>query len=228
MWCIPAMDAEFLYRMEDVLDLYARPHDPTEPVVCLDETSVQLIAETRTPPPVAPGEPERFDSEYERKGTANLFMLVEPRGGWRLVAVTDHRTKQDFADQLRALALEQFPEARTIHLVLDNPNTHPPGLAVRTVSGARGARDRPAIHPPSDTGARKLAEHGGDRALDPGESVPPAPHRGSGGPGPGDRGLGGRAQREARNHRLVVHDRQGPREDGSPLPVTSSVLKSWS
>lgn len=93
-------------------------------VVCLDETSLQLIAETRTPMPVRPGEPERYDCEYERHGTANLFMLVEPKGGWRHVAVTDHRTRQDFAQQLRALATEYFPTARTIYLVLDNLNTH--------------------------------------------------------------------------------------------------------
>ena len=124
MWCIPTVDAEFLYRMEEVLDTYTRPYDPTEPVVCLDETSVQLIAETRTPLPVQPGEPARCDYEYQRNGTANVFMLVEPKGGWRHVTVTDRRTKQDFAQQLRALATEHYPDARTIHLVLDNLNTH--------------------------------------------------------------------------------------------------------
>jgi hypothetical protein len=124
MWCLPAVDAEFLCRMEDVLDLYARPYDPAEPVVCLDETSLQLIAETRPLLPARPGEPERFDYEYERKGTANLFMLVAPRAGWRHVAVTDRRTKADFAAQLRALATTHFPDARTIHLVRDNLNTH--------------------------------------------------------------------------------------------------------
>jgi hypothetical protein len=149
MWCIPTIDAEFLYRMEDVLEVYARPHDPDEPVVCLDETSIQLIAETRTPLPARPGEPERYDYEYRRNGTANLFMLVEPRGGWRHVAVTDHRTKHDFARQLQALATEYYPSARTIHLVLDNLNTHTLA-ALYEVYPATEARDivrRFVLHP---------------------------------------------------------------------------------
>jgi len=149
MWCIPTVDAEFLYRMEDVLDTYARAYDPAEPVVCLDETSIQLIAETRTPLPVRLGEPERYDYEYQRNGTANLFMLVAPKGGWRHVTVTDHRTKQDFAQQLRALAREHFPEARTIHLVLDNLNTHALSSLYMTfpAADARAIARRFTLHP---------------------------------------------------------------------------------
>lgn len=89
--------------MEDVLDLYAEPYDATRPVVCFDETSKQLIAETRTPLPMEPGKPERVDYEYERKGTANLFLVTEPLSGWRHVDVTDRRTKPDFAQQMREL-----------------------------------------------------------------------------------------------------------------------------
>ena len=100
---IPAVGAEFVARMEDVLDLYAEPHDPARPVVCFDETSKQLVAETRTPLPMAPGTPERVDYEYERNGTANLFLVTEPRGAWRHVDVTDRRTKHDFAHQMRDL-----------------------------------------------------------------------------------------------------------------------------
>jgi hypothetical protein len=96
------------------------PHDPARPVVCFDETNKQLIAETRTPLPMAPGRPERVDYEYERKGTANLFLVTQPRGAWRHVDVTDRRTKHDFARQMRDLVDRHFPDAATIRVVLDN------------------------------------------------------------------------------------------------------------
>jgi hypothetical protein len=112
--------------MEDVLDWYARPYDPNEPLVCFDETNTQLIAETRVPLPLEPGQPARVDFEYERRGTANLFLAVQPRGGWRHVDVTERRTKHDFAHQMRDLVDRHFPDARVIHLVLDNLNTHTP------------------------------------------------------------------------------------------------------
>lgn len=110
--------------MEDVLDLYAEPYDATRPVVCFDETSKQLIAETRTPLPMEPGTPERVDYEYERKGTANLFLVTEPLSGWRHVDVTERRTKPDFAQQMRELVDQHFPNADRIRVVLDNLNTH--------------------------------------------------------------------------------------------------------
>ena len=123
---IPAVGAEFVWRIEDLLDLYAEPHDPARPVVGFDETSKQLVAETRTPLPMAPGQPERCDTEYERNGTANLFLLCQPLGGWRHVEATDRRTKHDFALQMRALVDRHFPDAETIRVVLDNLNTHTP------------------------------------------------------------------------------------------------------
>lgn len=110
--------------MEDVLDLYAEPPDPRRPKVCFDETPKQLIAETRVPLPARPGQPERFDYEYQRNGTCNLFLFLEPDRGWRHVAVTDRRTKQDFAHQMKWLADEAFPDADLIRVVLDNLNTH--------------------------------------------------------------------------------------------------------
>jgi hypothetical protein len=110
--------------MEDVLDVYQRPYDPRRPVVCLDEQSKQLIRETRTPIPASPGRPERFDHEYERNGTANLFMTFEPLAGRRRVTVTDRRTKVDFARVIRALVDEQYPGAEKVVLVMDNLNTH--------------------------------------------------------------------------------------------------------
>jgi DDE superfamily endonuclease len=126
--------------MEDVLDLYAEPHDPKRPWVCFDETSKQLVAETRTPLPMEPGQPERFDYEYERNGTANLFLLCQPLAGWRHVAVTDRRTKHDFAEQMQALVDVHFPDAETIRVVLDNLNTHTPAALYEAFPAAEARR----------------------------------------------------------------------------------------
>jgi len=124
-WCLPPeQDAEFVCAMEDVLDVYHRPFDTTRPLVCLDEASKQLIGETVQPLPPEPGQPERFDYEYVRNGTANLFMISEPLLGWRAVQVTQRRTAKDFAEVVRWLAEEVHPEAKTIVLVMDNLNTH--------------------------------------------------------------------------------------------------------
>ena len=112
--------------MEDVLEVYHRPRDPECPVVCLDETSKQLIAETRVPIPAKPGCPARYDYEYQRNGTANLFMLFAPLEGWRHVEVTDRRTAVDFGQILKELSDKHFPDARKIVLVQDNLNTHRP------------------------------------------------------------------------------------------------------
>ena len=119
------MSAEFVANLEDVLDLYEEPHDPQRPVVCFDETSTQLLAETRPPPlPPRPGRPLRQDYEYRREGTRNLFLACEPLAGWRHVAVTERRTMQDFAHRMRWLVDEAYPEAEVVRVVLDNLNTH--------------------------------------------------------------------------------------------------------
>ena len=110
--------------MEDVLEVYTRPHDPDRPLVCLDETSKQLIAETRTPIPMNPGRPARCDYEYERNGVANLFMLFAPLEGWRHVVVTDRRAATDYAQVLKTLADVRFPDADQIVLVQDNLSIH--------------------------------------------------------------------------------------------------------
>ena len=110
--------------MEDVLEVYHRPYDPERPVVCLDEASKQLVGEVVEPIPAEPGQPERFDYEYVRNGTANLFMLSEPLAGWRHVMVTDRRTAKDFAEVLRWLAEDVYAEAEKVVLVMDNLNTH--------------------------------------------------------------------------------------------------------
>lgn len=112
--------------MEDVLDLYHEPYDPLRPVVCFDEGTKQLIGETRTPLPMQPGEPQRYDYEYERHGTCNLFMFSEPLAAWRQVEVTARRTKLEYAHCLKYLADERYPQATVIRLVQDNLNTHSP------------------------------------------------------------------------------------------------------
>lgn len=125
-WCIPRINAEYVWRMEEILELYADPLDEKKPVVCFDETPQQLIAESRPSIPMLPGQPLRVDYEYKRMGTVNLFMFVQPRGGWRHVKITTRRTKLDFALCLKELVLDYFPNADRIRLVLDNLNTHSP------------------------------------------------------------------------------------------------------
>lgn len=120
----PKANSAFVAAMEDVLAVYTRPHDPDYPLVCLDETSKQLTSETRVPIPMKPGRVARFDYEYQRNGTANLFMLFAPLEGWRHVEVTDRHTARDYAQVLRDLADRHFPQAKTIVLVQDNLNIH--------------------------------------------------------------------------------------------------------
>ena len=121
------MSGEFVARMEDVLDLYEEEYDPERPVVCFDETSKQLIADTREPIVAEPGRVQRYDYEYKRNGTRNLFVFCEPKGGWRHLEVTERRTAVDFAFQMRWLVDEAYPDVETIRLVLDNLNTHKMG-----------------------------------------------------------------------------------------------------
>jgi hypothetical protein len=125
MWCIPTITPEFVERMEDVLDLYERPYDAEEPVTCLDETSKQLLKDTRTPTRCKPGKLARMDHEYERNGVRNIFMLVEPKGGYRNTRVTKRRTAKDFAEAVYRIAnLKRYKNTKCLHIVLDNLNTH--------------------------------------------------------------------------------------------------------
>ena len=134
--------------MEDVLEVYTRPYDSRRPQVCLDETSKQLVAETREPLPAAPGQPERVDYEYERKGTANLFMVFEPLAGQRRVKVTERRTAIDFAQLIREVVDEQYPQAEQIVLVMDKLNTHTPASLYEAFAPAEARRlmERLEIH----------------------------------------------------------------------------------
>jgi hypothetical protein len=147
-WCIPTVGAEFVWRMEDILDLYGRPYDPKRPLVCFDEHLVQLISEKRTPLPPTSEYPERYDYEYQRNGTRNLFLFFQPLAGWRHVRVTEQRTKVDFAHCMQYLVDELFPDADKIVLVLDNLNTHGPVALYETFEPAEAKRilDRLEFH----------------------------------------------------------------------------------
>jgi transposase len=127
MWCIPQVDGTYVARMENVLDLYAEEADPMHPVVCFDESPTQLIGEVREPIPATPGQPERYDCEYRRNGTANLFVFLDAHKSWRHVKVTDRRTARDFADCMRDLADIHYPDAERIRVVMDNLSTHTAG-----------------------------------------------------------------------------------------------------
>ena len=148
-WCIPPeANAAFVAQMEDVLDQYTQPLDPTRPLVCFDETSKQLVGEVQTPLPMTPGHPERVDAEYERHGTANLFLFTAPLLGWRHITVTEQRTRTDFAHVMRDLVDLHFPTAERITLVLDNLNAHDPASLYQAFEPAEAKRiwDKLEIH----------------------------------------------------------------------------------
>lgn len=144
----PKANAEFVCAMEDVLSVYMRPYDPKHPVVCFDEQSKQLVKEIRQPIPPEAGQKERFDYEYERNGTANIFMSFEALAGRRSVKVTDRRTAVDFAQVIREMVDDQYPEAEKIVLVMDNLNTHKPASLYQAFAPeeARRILDRLEIH----------------------------------------------------------------------------------
>jgi transposase len=140
MWCIPQIDAEYVARMEDVLDLYAEAPDPNRPVVCFDESPTQLIGEVRQPIPAEPGQIERYDCEYKRNGTANLFIFLDAHQPWRKVKVTDSRTAVDFAACMRDLTDLHFPQAERIRVVMDNLSTHSAGALYQAFPACEARR----------------------------------------------------------------------------------------
>lgn len=123
MWCIADLDEEYISKMEDVLEVYEQPYDPAQPVVCIDEKPVTLHADVRPPSPAQPGREARRDNEYKRRGTANVFCVVEPKAGRHFTFATPDRSAFQFAQVVCDLAL-RYPEAKTIHLVMDNLNIH--------------------------------------------------------------------------------------------------------
>lgn len=124
MWCIGALTEEYRQRMYDVLELYARPYRKDEPVICIDEKSKQLIRDSRAPLPMKPGASAKYDYEYVRQGTCNVFVALEPKGGRRVLQLTERRTTPEFVGFVRQLLERTYASARTVHLVLDNLNTH--------------------------------------------------------------------------------------------------------
>ena len=140
MWCIPQVDGEYVARMEDVLDLYAEAPDPKHPVVCFDESPTQLIGEVRQPILAEPGQLERYDCEYKRNGTANLFIFLDVHRPWRKVKVTERRTAEDFAICMRELSDVHFPEAARIRVVLDNLSTHSAGALYQAFPACEARR----------------------------------------------------------------------------------------
>ena len=145
----PEANAEFVYHMEDVLEVYTRPLDPKRPLVCLDEMPKQLIGESRTPLPAEPGQPERYDYEYVRNGVANIFCICEPLLGTRELTVTERRTRVDWAQQIKYLVDVRHPEADKIVLVLDQLNTHSPASLYEAFPPAEAKRlaAKLEIHP---------------------------------------------------------------------------------
>jgi hypothetical protein len=135
----PEQSARFVWRMEEVLDLYEEPYDEKRPLICFDERPCQLLADVRGPLPAAPGFPERHDNEYERRGMAHLFVAFEPLTGWRGVEVRERRRGREFAEFVRHLAEEIYPEAEKIRLVVDNLNIHS-AASFYEVFDAEGAR----------------------------------------------------------------------------------------
>lgn len=161
MWCIPAADAEFVALMESILDLYEQAYHPARPLVCFDETNKQLIEETRLPLPMKPGQVQRYDYEYRRNGTRNLFLFFEPLAGWRHIEVTEHRTKLDFAHQMRWLVDVAYPDVECIDVVLDNLNTHTYGAlyeAFEPVEARRIARKLVFHYTPKHASWLNMAE----------------------------------------------------------------------
>jgi len=133
MWCIPKVNADFVAQMEHILDLYAEPADPARPVVNFDEAFKQLVSETRAPIPAAPGRVQKYDYEYKRAGTANIFLFFDRHQGWRRAKPTKHKGNADFARCMRDLVDIHYPDADMIRVVLDNLSTHRPGAIYKSL-----------------------------------------------------------------------------------------------
>jgi hypothetical protein len=162
--------------MEDVLEVYTEPYNPSRPQVCMDETSKQLLSDLREPLPVQPGQPQRVDYEYQREGVADLFMFFEPLAGKRFVKVTDQRTRKDWAHAMQELANEIYPQAEKIVIVMDNLNTHSPASFYETFEPEEARRliDRFEFH---YTQAWQLVEYGRNRVRSPDPPMPDPAHR---------------------------------------------------
>jgi len=176
MWCIPQVDGEYVARIEDVLDLYAEAPDPKRPVVCFDESPVQLIGEARQPIPARPGQVERYDYEYRRNGTVNLFILLDVHRPWRKVKLTERRAAKDYAECVRDLVDIHYPDAETIRVVQDNLSTHSAGARSRPLKPDGSCGGSSSTTPQStragSTWLRSRSVSCGDSALLAGSTTP--------------------------------------------------------
>src|SRR5215471_8670788 len=218
-WVIPPKaNSAFVASMEDILAVYMRPHDPDRPLVCLDETSKQLIAETRVPIPMNRGRPARFDYEYERNGTANLFMMFAPLEGWRHVKVTDRHTAVDYAHVLKELADIHFADVKTIVLVQDNLNIHSKASLYEAFPAAEARRlvERFEWHYTPKHGSWLDLAESERRSIVP-VSRPPHPRKTN--PYRGGRRLGARPKCKPRQGRLALQNRQRAHQTQAPLPI---------
>lgn len=197
--------------MEDVLDLYAEEPDERWPVVCFDETPRQLIGEARVPVAPKPGRPARFDYEYVRNGTANVFMHVDAHRPWRHAKVTDRRTRLDFAECMRDLVDVHYPDAERIRVVLDNLSTQA-GRALRELRACRGTPHSAPARVSLHAQARELAEHGRDRDRRDGLAVPGPPHPDEGAPRQRGERLAAPSEPREGAHPLAIHGRQSAKE----------------
>ena len=179
MWCIPPKaNDQFVCAMENVLEADHQPYDPKRPLICMDEANKQLVQETRLPIKAEPGQPERFDYEYERNGTANIFMFCEPLQGWRHVNVTERRTKIDFAHQVKELLEVHYPDATCVRLVMDNLNTHAAASLYEAFEPAEARRTHGTTGDHLHAQTRELAQHRGDRTQRAGETMSLTPNPG--------------------------------------------------
>lgn len=220
MWCIPQVDGEYVARMEDVLDLYAEAPDPKRPVVCFDESPVQLIGEARQPIPARPGQLERYDYEYRRNGTVNLFVLLDVHRPWRKVKVTERRAAEDYARCMHDLVDIHYPDAEIIRVVQDNLSTHSAGALYQAFPPAEARRilRRLQFH---YTPKHASWQHGRDRDRRAARPVPGSQDRRSQATAPRNRRLGAEAKCCPLPHQMDVHNRQGPHQMGRAYPATS-------
>ena len=209
--------------MEDVLEVYQRPLDPAHPVICMDETSKQLVGETRLPLPVEPGQAQREDYEYERHGVANLFLFCEPLTGWREIQVTERRTRTDWALAMRELSDRHYPAAKRITVVLDNLNTHGPASFYEAFAPheALSGAIRLSLH----AQARFLAQYSRDRVQRLKPPMPRLAHRKCRDLTPRDTGLGTAAQCRRQAYRLAVHHGRCTDQTQTALPYNPNVTE---
>jgi hypothetical protein len=209
---IPAVDGTYVARMEDVLDLYAEAPDPKRPVVCFDESPTQLIGEVRQPIPATPGQLERYDCEYRRDGTANLFVFLDAHRPWRRVKVTDRRTARDLAHCMRDLVDLHYPQADLIRVVLDNLSTHSAGALYEAFPAPEAHRILRRLEFPLHPKTRFLAQHGRNRDRRSAQPMPRSPHRRPPYPRGRDRRLGAAAQRYPCPYQMDVHHSARPHQ----------------